>query len=1328
MAGWADAPFADAKDEVSVIQQEAPAGKAAWMAAPVEEPAPEKTDWEMAKESLGQMVKPAPGTEPGTFEHYKGMGREAFLESNPLVNLGAWAIKKVTGERTEGTLKFQEEPGFMESLKAGTKFMVDHPLTATAELAKGLVYSPELAVLALSKGPQMVEQAANMAKLGRTAREAAVLGERAIEGAVVMGGVATIQQAAQKEEVNWGEVGSSAVMGGAMMAGLHLAGKGLSAGGEWAKGGKAKPAEPAGPDRFSDTVDGSGEINSPGEAAYRQPNVFDGLAKDSELNARTRADEMMQRGASKKEADVATKRSPELESAMEAVRQRRESAKESFGRGVQQGEWLGPEEPRGPIELAVEAAGTDLVKAAEQRTTQRRIQAGEADPKLLAALGLTVGAGVLAAAYPEEAKQVAGGLGLAGALLMTGGKAMEAFPVRTLGGELAQGKYTLKTLERLPQNRTEIPKAMIEQELKRADVSKAEKDVLTEVLATKGEQVTAQELVRDFRLATGDHTLEAKVTDEYAGYGIDKIRDTETYRKGLGGRGVTDASGHTGIEVPTKAHAGRIQQYGKADPKLLTAMGVVGGGLLVGGLLAGDSKVAGAILGGIAGAGLLRLPRTLAGMGKTISPKQVAWNAARVGAVLGVGTYLGGKSGDPVYGAAVAAAIILGKNALPAAKKLTTDQFISLRNGNIAAQQRITDNLVRDINAAVPDSARRVAIAEALDAGNSQGLAPKELQVYRYVRQFLDTLGKEAQDASVIKGMRQNYVSYIVERDPLMSLEQESGILKRIFESGEGGGSGSPNTRFGKRGKYETFDEINAALKGSGLKLKTQDIGEIVGLYTKSMRTAIENKILLDSLKTAKTAEGMDYLVRADKNGNLPPGYEKLNHPQLTGYGVQAELVDSLKVVMNSSNPNVVTRGLHGLAMAVKRVQVFGSLFHAKSLMEVYINSMGKDFYSTKTGVNMAPINAALKMYREGGLGDTLDVGIRHGLSMQIPLDVSQSIIGNIGKSIDAITPRVIGKDWKLGTAVTDKIDWVNGKMDKLTWDYLHAGIKGAVFLKEFETMMLRNAEANARNPKIPLKSRELIAKEVATYANDLTGGLNWFQIAADAKTQLGRNLGMYFAGPEGQRFAQMVAFAPDWAISTLRAGFKAFGESDRTLKGLWKPENATDLYRRYALRSTLYWMTLLNGINYATSGHSVLENKDPTRIEFGDGTSMQAGKHTFEAVHAVMDPVKFAYNKLGFTPKMMIDLASGKSGYGDTAPKYDNFVGHAARTALPFTVNSATQPGITGIDRAKRAVLSSGGLPVYGTTPEQKSEIKIQRAAARERKRGVRKDWGGKE
>ena len=1593
------------------------------------EPPKEKSDWEMAKESLGKMIEPAKGTTPGTWDYYKNMGREAFLESNPLVNLGAWAIKKATGQETEGDLQkypAKPEPGFVESLKEGVKFMAAHPLTATAELAKGLLYSPELTVLAFSKGPEMVERAAEMAKLGRAARAVAVTGESALEGGAAMGGISVVQQAAQKESVNWGEAGAQATIGAAMIPALRGISKGLEAGNRWARGGKVEAPEVPGPDRFSDWVEAGGEIRSPGEQIYRQPDVFRDLPGDTQLNAATRADKMMQEGASKKAADVATNKNPELAAAMEAVRQRRDSAKESFGRGVLQGEVLEPEAPRGPVELGVTPAGTEMVPGEAQARAnfenQRRLQNGEADPRLLAALGLAAGAGMLAAAYPEKAKEYAGEFALGGALLATGGKAPQA--LRTLGGELAQGRYTLKTLERLPQNRTEIPKTMIEQQLRRNDVPKAEKDVLEGILKTKGEQVPAAELVRDFRLATGDHTLEVKETGQYAHYGLERIgreplgrvedtpegrfivggrsssnlqdttttlyrlpehmefsdanhfrdprlfgwtrsfeeggvkhvveiqsdlaqkagkvlsegeraklvkesqsvddavevareyfaipfnhrtaknvlkmyeemnkvvpnqvkdiatsikhyskfqnaeywgkdgevlapmdyiknvvktyeglqeaqsflshaqdylqvlqgelysklgeaavtgqispmlkhwprrlireemaktaqeggdvvrfadadtvakvegwprvneqginvelyrelggtqnvgtnntrladsghqsiynrykSDVETYLKNLGGKHIEDAQGHGWWEVPTAQHTGRINQYGKADPKLLGGIALVGAGMLAGGLLAGDSKVAGAILGGIAGAGLMRLPRTLAGLGKTLSWKQATWNAARVGAVLGAGTYIGGKTGDPVYGAAVASAIILGKAALKPARKLTTDQFISIRNGNIASQQRMTDNMVRDINAAIPDPARRVAVSEALDRGSPEGLAPKERQVYGYVRQFLDNIGKEATDAEVIKGMRANYISYIVERDPTMTLEQESGILRRIFESGEGGSSGSPNTRFGKRGKYETFDEINSALKGSGLRLKTQDVGEIVGLYTKSMRTAIENKILLDNLKQAKSTAGESYIVRQDKNNNVPRGYEKLNHPQMMGYGVHPDLVDSLKVVLNNSDPNVVTRGLHGLAMAVKRVQVFGSLFHAKSLMEVYINAMGKDFYSTRTGVNMEPINAALKMYREGGLGDTLDLGIKNGLSMQIPLDVSQSIIGDIGKAVNNITPRLIGKELKIGTAVTDKIDWVNGKLDKLTWDYLHAGIKGAVFLKEFETLTLRNAEAHAANPKkVPLKSREQIAREVATYANDLTGGLNWFNIAADAKTQLGRQLGMFFAGPEGQRFAQMLAFAPDWAVSTLRAGFKAFGESDRTLRGLWKPENATDLYRRYALRSTLYWITLLNGINYMTSGHSIFENKDPTRLQFEDGTSMQAGKHTFEAVHAATDPVRFAYNKLGFAPKMLVDRMSGKSGYGDTAPKFETFAGHAAQAALPFTVNTAMQPGLTPSQRVTRPTASAIGFPIYGTSPEQKATIKIERAAVQERRRQTRKDWGGKE
>lgn len=1553
-------------------------------AAPVE-----KSDWEGAKESLSSMVKPTPGTTPGTWDYVRGLGREAFLEGNPLVNVGAWAVKKATGQETEGDLQkhpAQPEPGFLESVKSGVEFMKDRPLTAAAEMFKGLIYSPELMALSFAKGPEYANKMAEMAKLGATARAVAVTGASAVEGGIATGGITLAQQLGQKESVNMGEVGASAVIGAAMVPAI----RGISAGykgiGRWAEGrGKVEPkveAEPM-PDRFQDWVEPNGEVRSPGEAAYRQPDVFRDLPGDVELNAASKAQNMMQAGVGKKAADVATSKNVPLASAMEAIRAKRADAKESFGRGVQQGEWLGPEEPQ-PLKQVTGEAAAELEKVAEQQNTQRRIESGEADPRLLAALGLTAGAAAVAGVYPEEAKKIAGGLALGGALLTTAGKIPDFGPMRTLGGELARGKYTLKTLERLPQNRTEIPKRLIEQEMRRADVPKAEKDVLTEVLARKGEQVSAGELVRDFRLATGDHTLEAKATGDYADYGLDRIGredarlaspelhpdipaatttlyrlpehmelsdanhfqdprlfgwtrsfeeggvkhvvevqsdlaqkagkvltegeraklveeaakvadeikalnkergafpedkygnpiatrefqirddaahlrqdeirtalragavssqvgpmlkhwprrlireelartaqeggdvvrfatadtvakvegwqgfypgdeanlkarianidknatafdgrpdlqksqleerafleralkdvekgnssfenpghqsiydrykgDIEPYLKSLDGKHVTDSSGHGWYEVPTKSQAGRINQYGKADPKLLGGIALVSAGMLAGGLLAGDSKVAGAILGGIAGAGLMRLPGTLAGLGKTLSWKQATWNAARVGAVLGAGTYIGGKTGDPVYGAAVAASIILGKAALKPAVKLGTDAFINIRNGNIAAETRIIDNMVRDINKAIPEAERRIEVSRALDSGSMEGLNANERVVYRYVRNFLDKIGAEAKDADVIKGMRANYISYIVEHDPTMSLARESGIIEKLFETGGGHTEGSPNTRFGKRGKYETFDEINKALLGSGLRLKTQDVGEIVGIYAKSMRTAIENKILLDNVKQSKSPDGTPYLVRQDKNGNLPRGYEKFNHPQMQGYGVHPDLKDSLGVVLNNSDPNVVTRGMLGLSMAIKRVQVYGSLFHAKSLMEVYLNAMGKDAFSVKTGVSLKPIEAALKAFREGGLGDTLDLGLREGLSMKVPLDVSQTIIGDIGAAVDAITPRLVGREVKVGTAVTNKIDWMNQKLDHITWDYLHAGVKGALFLKEFETLTLRNAEAHAKDPKkIPLKTRQQIAREVATYSNDLTGGLDWFGIASEAKTQVGRALGMWLAGPEGRRIAQIMAFAPDWALSTLRAGFRAFGESDHTFKGLWKPENATDLYRRYALRSTLYWVTLLNGLNFITSGHSVFspEQKDPTRLQFRDGTSMQVGKHTFEAVHAVTDPVRFAYNKLGYSPKMLVDLMSGKSGYGETAPKYDSFAGHAAQAALPFTANSATQPGLSPTERVVRPIASGLGFPTYGTTQEQKTQIKIEKSAERERRKQTRREWGGKE
>ena len=171
-------------------------------------------------------------------------------------------------------------------------------------------------------------------------------------------------------------------------------------------------------------------------------------------------------------------------------------------------------------------------------------------------------------------------------------------------------------------------------------------------------------------------------------------------------------------------------------------------------------------------------------------------------------------------------------------------------------------------------------------------------------------------------------------------------------------------------------------------------------------------------------------------------------------------------------------------------------------------------------------------------MGDTIDGLIKEGLQLEVPDDVSTTIIGDLGRLADSKF------NTKLGSGVADKIDYVNKKTDKVTWDYMHVGGKSAIALKAVETFTVNNAELHAKDPaRYPLKSKQEIYREAARFANDATGGLDWFRIATEAKTKLGRDVSLYFASPGGRRLAQIIAFAPDWAISTLRAGFNSFGK-----------------------------------------------------------------------------------------------------------------------------------------------------------------------------------------
>ena len=167
-------------------------------------------------------------------------------------------------------------------------------------------------------------------------------------------------------------------------------------------------------------------------------------------------------------------------------------------------------------------------------------------------------------------------------------------------------------------------------------------------------------------------------------------------------------------------------------------------------------------------------------------------------------------------------------------------------------------------------------------------------------------------------------------------------------------------------------------------------------------------------------------------------------------------------------------------------------------------------------------------------------------------------------------------------------------------------------------------------------------------------------------------------------------------------------------------PTTKTDYARLYQFKTALTYLTLVNGINMITADRPIWENKDPTRIEWPDGTSMQAMKHAMEPYHWMMDPDKTAASKLGFIPKA---LWVGFAGTEYASPiaekivpkeitgnqKVDTYLARAkviASSATPFQIQAASDaPEGEGL---KRAALGTMGFPLYGKDAEQK---KLQRS-----------------
>ena len=621
---------------------------------------------------------------------------------------------------------------------------------------------------------------------------------------------------------------------------------------------------------------------------------------------------------------------------------------------------------------------------------------------------------------------------------------------------------------------------------------------------------------------------------------------------------------------------------------------------------------------------------------------------------------------------------------------------IGINLNNVDANQRLTNIFKSDIIKLVPDAAERSALPAAIEHGLPlEGDAAKAANLYKIK---MDQIGKMAEKAQVIRGLVENYVTRMA-RKAGMKAEEEVGFIQSILKSPGVQEGLKPGSQFGKERKIESLEQAREAMAKQGIELES-DLAEIAHGYMTDMYKAIEDKNLFNKLKVTKIDD--KYAIVDPRSKEDHYGYKVIDHGPFAGWFVHPDIKPALNFVLGASEPGPWMKSILTVNNAIKRSNISASLFHAKSLAEAFV--MARPYLGEKVG--HGSLSSVLKILREGGMGDVADLAIREGgvkLGMSSVEDVSHTAIEEIGKMADKLLGAYSDKkiiQSALGRAEKETL----GRIDSFTWDYVHDGLKLLTFSKLLD-------QAVHDHPNVP---KEVHAKEIGRFVNNSFGGLNWYDIARQSSSKFEESMKMASYSPEGRRVLQAVIFAPDWTVSTLRSFTTALPKNLLSpdivggAKGLLKPKTQGDFARLYQMKFALLYLTALNGVNMITSGHPIWDNKDKTRVEFKDGTTMQATKHAMEFIHFASDTDKFISDKLGFLPKAFVISTTGLEYAGPGAQKLEDtsLVGRAkavGKSALPFNVQ-AWQGAPQG-EQLQRMLLGTLGMPIYGKTKMQQAK-----------------------
>ncbi len=511
---------------------------------------------------------------------------------------------------------------------------------------------------------------------------------------------------------------------------------------------------------------------------------------------------------------------------------------------------------------------------------------------------------------------------------------------------------------------------------------------------------------------------------------------------------------------------------------------------------------------------------------------------------------------------------------------------------------------------------------------------------------------------------------------------------------------------------------------------------DILNTYTRSLSRAIHAKRLLNEFTTsqvdidgivAPTAfvnkKAMDsfmdsiseQLITAESKTAFKNHYDTMKDaPSVTGMYVnknyQALLRDYFNVSQGSSAKGMLNAIL-GLNNGLKRISTTGSLFHANSLVSSGAFSFGpavvfKAF--AKKGKLTDDITMREAHPNSKEFAKLAEEPLRNGLNI---IHVPDDPLQNAGK---AEINSLLDELGALGV-ISKKI---TGKLDKITWDYIHDYFKVNGYYIQKEKLMKRGL------------SEEMAIKASVEFNNHAFGGQDWgrYHTAFLEYVQKHPNT---FRGkvadtiasqlhPSRRKYLNLYLFSPDWTVSNIRSIGHAFLGKEgshkalayRVFKGHWKTPKEKELFEVWKLYGAYGARSAVITSMYWWAATEMFSDKEPTmdgfakfvrdgQVDLGNKTGMTVSKQTAETMHWVQYPGHTLINKLSVIPRSVMEFWAQKQyiglkrGEGAVTGPHMEGGKYIISKVAPISIQPFLNTSIPVEERVKRFFFGFVGLPI---------------------------------